>query len=56
MKKTYINPEIAVIKIASKAQMLAGSTVSIGTTPTDPGSSDSRSFDFDDYELDDEDF
>ena len=56
MKKTYINPEIAVIKIASKAQMLAGSTVSIGTTPTDPGSSDSRSFDFDDYELDEEDF
>lgn len=54
MKKTYINPELAVIKIASKAQMLAGSTVSIGTTPTDPGSSDSRSFDFDDFDLEDE--
>ena len=25
MKKTYMNPEMEIIKIASKAQMLAGS-------------------------------
>jgi hypothetical protein len=57
MKKTYINPEIAVIKIASKAQMLAGSTLETGSTPTSPESSDARSFDFDDFDdLDDEDF
>jgi hypothetical protein len=55
MKKTYINPEIAVIKIASKAQMLAGSEIlTTGSTPTDPASSDSRSFDFDDFDLGDE--
>jgi hypothetical protein len=51
MKKTYINPEIAVIKIASKAQMLAGSEIPTGSTPTNPGSSDARgTFDFDDFE------
>jgi hypothetical protein len=54
MKKTYINPEIAVIKIASKAQMLAGSEILTGSKPTDPASSDSRSFDFDDFDLGDE--
>ena len=57
MKKTYINPEIAVIKIASKAQMLAGSTLLTGSEPTSPGDSDARSFDFDDFDdLDEEDF
>jgi hypothetical protein len=57
MKKTYINPEIAVIKIASKAQMLAGSEIPTGSTPTSPESSDARSFDFDDFDdLDEEDF
>lgn len=51
MKKTYINPEIAVIKIASKAQMLAGSEIPTGSTPTNPGSSDARgTFDFDDFD------
>ena len=49
MKKTYINPVIEVIKIASQTQMLAGSTVPTGTTPTDPGNSDAPEFndDFD---------
>ena len=38
-----------IVKIASQTQMLAGSTVPTGTTPTDPGSSDARGFDdFDD--------
>ncbi len=27
MKKTYINPNIEIVKIASRAQMLAGSTL-----------------------------
>ena len=27
MKKTYINPEMEIIKIASKTQMLAGSVI-----------------------------
>ena len=30
MKKTYINPEIEIIKIASKMQMLAGSDPKLG--------------------------
>ena len=51
MKKTYINPEIAVIKIASKSQMLAGSTLETGSTYTNPASSDARgTFDFDDFD------
>ena len=45
MKKTYINPEMAIVKMASQTQMLAGSTLGLGTTPTDPGSSDSREWD-----------
>ena len=40
MKKTYINPEMEIIKIASQQQMLAGSTVPTGTEPTDPSESD----------------
>lgn len=47
MKKTYINPVIEVIKIASQTQMLAGSTVPTGTTPTSPGDSDAPEFDDD---------
>ena len=50
MKKTYINPEMVVIKIASNTQMLAGSTLPTGSTPTDPASSDSRSLDWDDFD------
>ena len=52
MKKTYISPSMETVKIASQAQMLAGSTVPTGTTPTDPGSSDARGFDdFDDENV-----
>lgn len=47
MKKTYINPEMEIIKIASHQQMLAGSTVPTGDIPTDPASSDAH---FDEYE------
>ena len=44
MKKTYINPEIEIVKISSQQQMLAGSTVPTGDTPTDPASSDAHFF------------
>ena len=50
MKKTYIIPAMEVIKIASQTQMLAGSKLGLGNTPTDPGSSDSREDDWDDWE------
>ena len=49
MKKTYINPEMEIIKIASQQQMLAGSTVPTGTTPTDPASSDAPFLEGDDW-------
>ena len=49
MKKTYINPEMEIIKIASQQQMLAGSTIPIGSTSTDPSLTDAHEgFDFDD--------
>ena len=51
MKKTYKNPSLVVVRIASKAHVLAGSQLlNVGTTSTDPGSADSRYFDFDDDE------
>lgn len=45
MKKTYISPSLEIVKIASQTQMLAGSSLSVGNTYTDPGSSDSRGYD-----------
>ena len=47
MKKTYINPELEVIKIASQQQILAGSNLSTDSTPVSPGSSDAPGFDLD---------
>ena len=44
MKKTYINPEMEIIKIVSRQQMLAGSTVPTGTDPTSPSESDAHEF------------
>ena len=38
MKKTYINPKMEIVEIKGQ-QLLAGSTVPTGTTPTDPASS-----------------
>ena len=46
MKKTYINPELDVIEFKAQHQILAGSEVPTGTTPTDPNSSDAPGFDF----------
>ena len=51
MKKTYINPEMLVVKIASKSQLLAGSTLGIGDGDVNPNIADAREF-----ELDEEDF
>ncbi len=47
MKKTYINPVIEVIKIASQMQMLAGSTIPTDSNPENPGNSDAPEFDDD---------
>ncbi len=52
MKKTYINPTLEVVKINTGAQLLAGSTIPTGTTPTDPSGSDARWFDDDDSFFD----
>lgn len=48
MKKTYINPQIEVIKIVTQ-QMLALS-IETSSIRQDPGSAASRDFDFDDEE------
>ena len=43
MKKTYINPKMEIVEIQVQ-QLLAGSTVPTGSTPTDPASSDAPSY------------
>ena len=48
MKKTYINPQIEVIKIVTQ-QMLALS-IETSSTRQDPSSAAGREFDFDDEE------
>ncbi len=53
MKKTYINPSMEVIKIASQSQMLAGSLQGNWNESKDPTNADGRGFgDFDDFEED----
>lgn len=47
MKKTYIIPVMEVIKIASQTQMMAGSPIPTGSTPTDPNDSDAPGMDDD---------
>lgn len=47
MKKTNINPELEVIKIATQ-QMLANSTLGYGDPVSTAEGAESRSFDFDD--------
>ena len=51
MKKTYINPEIEIVKIKAQ-QLLAGSTLGIDESVeiTDESKLLSREFDFDDEE------
>ena len=51
MKKTYINPQLEVIKINACNQLLAGSTLGMGTGDKDPiTEADSREF-FEDDDL-----
>ncbi len=48
MKKTYINPEMEIVILNAKYQLMAGSIQSISDeTPSEWGS---RDFDFDDEE------
>lgn len=49
MKKTYINPEMDIIKIQTQ-QIIAVSGVGIGKGSKDPTGADARGFDFDDEE------
>lgn len=50
MKKVYINPTIEVVEIHATSQLLAGSTLGIGTGDVAPGSADAREF-FEDDEM-----
>ena len=45
MKKIYIAPEMEIVDINMNQQLLAGSTIPTGSTPTNPGSSDAPEFD-----------
>ena len=56
MKKTYINPKMEIVKIASQTQMLAGSKVSMGSGNASEWGA--RENDFDDFDDlgDEEDF
>ena len=47
MKKTYIVPSIEVMQIKG-ANLLTVSNPGVYTTPVDPGSADSREFEWDD--------
>ena len=40
MKKIYLTPDMEIVEINTNQQLLAGSTIPAGTTPTDPASSD----------------
>ena len=54
MKKSYINPNIKVVKIASRAKMLSGSNPEATYDPNGgvtPGLVEGRRFDFDDEEY-----
>ena len=44
MKRVYINPTIEVVEIHATSQLLAGSTLGIGTGEVAPGSADAREF------------
>ena len=53
MKKTYINPTLEVVKINTGVQLLAGSTLSIGSGDKAPATeADARWFDDDDSFFD----
>ena len=44
MKKIYMTPEMEIVEVENNVQLLAGSTIPAGTTPTDPSSSDAPEF------------
>ena len=47
MKKTYITPELEVVKIAVSHMLAASPDISTGSTPTSPGDSDAPGLDDD---------
>ena len=52
MKKTYINPEMYIVKIESQQQIMAGSTLGLGfgEGKQDGGAACGREDDWDDWE------
>ncbi len=59
MKKTYINPEMLVVKIASTSQLLAGSNLGMAVGDKDPAIADARELELDeefedDFDMDEE--
>ena len=48
MKKAYINPEMEVVKIAIKQQVLTQQSLVTNPEHVNPGSSDAPGFDWDD--------
>ena len=54
MKKTYINPQLEVIKINASNQLLAGSTLGLGSGDKNPASEADSRWLADDMEFFDE--
>jgi len=54
MKKTYINPEMNVVKILTQHQMLAGSTMGINGDYNGDVTIGSREFELEEEELEDD--
>lgn len=54
MKKTYIIPEMEIVKLNACQQLLSGSNIDMGSGDVDPNIADAPEFDyeFDDDELD----
>lgn len=44
MKKKYLAPEMEIVEIEKNVQLLAGSTIGTGNTPTNPNDSDAPEF------------
>ena len=57
MKKTYINPELEIVKIVSHVQLLAGSTENVDLVDETPTEWGAREFTLDEEEFElEEDF
>ena len=48
MKKTYINPEMEIVELNAKYQLMAGSNVPQGVSNETPGEWGAREYDWED--------